>query len=37
MKLMRKWHPDRHVNSSEEEKMIADRKARDINEAWAVL
>ncbi len=35
--MIRKWHPDKHANSSPEEKMIADKKARDINEAWSVL
>ena len=32
-----KWHPDRHANSSEEEKEKADNLFRDINHAYEVL
>lgn len=32
-----KWHPDRHANSSEEEKVEAEKTFRDINLAYEVL
>jgi DnaJ family protein C protein 7 len=32
-----KWHPDRHANSSEEEKTEAEKTFRDINLAYEVL
>lgn len=32
-----KWHPDRHANSSEEEKTEAEKIFRDINHAYEVL
>ena len=32
-----KWHPDRHSNSSEEEKKKAEACFRDINFAYEVL
>lgn len=36
-KLVAKWHPDRWVNGTEEEKKIAEEKIKEINEANAVL
>jgi DnaJ family protein C protein 7 len=32
-----KWHPDRHANSSEEEKTEAEKVFRDVNLAYEVL
>lgn len=32
-----KWHPDRHANSSEEEKTKAETSFREINHAYEVL
>mmetsp|Transcript_22092 Transcript_22092/g.48044 ORF Transcript_22092/g.48044 Transcript_22092/m.48044 type:complete len:531 (+) Transcript_22092:38-1630(+) len=32
-----KWHPDRHTNSSEEEKTKAEKTFRDVNHAYEVL
>jgi len=32
-----KWHPDRHANSSDEEKKKAEKIFRDINHAYEVL
>jgi len=32
-----KWHPDRHSNSSEEEKSKAEKTFRDVNLAYEVL
>mmetsp|Transcript_7773 Transcript_7773/g.14654 ORF Transcript_7773/g.14654 Transcript_7773/m.14654 type:complete len:541 (-) Transcript_7773:1681-3303(-) len=32
-----KWHPDRHANSSEEEKTEAEKVFRDVNHAYEVL
>ena len=36
-KLAAKWHPDRWVNASEEEKKNAEEKIKEINEANSVL
>mmetsp|Transcript_8374 Transcript_8374/g.11908 ORF Transcript_8374/g.11908 Transcript_8374/m.11908 type:complete len:502 (+) Transcript_8374:63-1568(+) len=36
-KLALKWHPDRHSNSSEEEKEKAEELFRDVNLAYEVL
>lgn len=36
-KLAAKWHPDRWVNSSDEEKKTAEEKIKEINEAYSVL
>lgn len=32
-----KWHPDRNQNGSDEDKAKADKKFKDINEAYTVL
>ena len=32
-----KWHPDKHSNSDEEAKNLADKMFKDIGEAYAVL
>lgn len=32
-----KWHPDRHANSSEEQKKEAEEKFRSMNLAYEVL
>mmetsp|Transcript_34480 Transcript_34480/g.103125 ORF Transcript_34480/g.103125 Transcript_34480/m.103125 type:complete len:547 (-) Transcript_34480:525-2165(-) len=36
-KLALKWHPDRHSNSTEEEKKKAEQVFRDVNLAYEVL
>lgn len=36
-KLVVKWHPDRWVNGTEEEKKTAEDKIKEINEAYSVL
>lgn len=36
-KLAAKWHPDRWVNASEQEKKTAEEKIKEINEANSVL
>lgn len=36
-KLALKWHPDRHANSSEEDKKKAEATFRDVNLAYEVL
>lgn len=36
-KLVVKWHPDRWVNGTEEEKKTAEEKIKEINEANSVL
>lgn len=36
-KLAAKWHPDRWVNATEEEKKTAEEKIKEINEAYSVL
>lgn len=36
-KLALKWHPDRHSNSTEEEKTKAEATFRDVNLAYEVL
>ncbi len=36
-KLMTKYHPDNHMNDSEEEKKIAEEKAKEIIEAYEIL
>ena len=36
-KLSVKYHPDKHINDSEEEKKIAEEKFKEINEAYEVL
>lgn len=36
-KLVIKWHPDRWVNGTDEEKKIAEEKIKEINEANSVL
>lgn len=36
-KLATKWHPDRWVNGTEEEKKTAEEKFKSINEAYDVL
>ena len=36
-KLAMKFHPDRHVNDSDEEKKKAEEKFKEINEAYGVL
>lgn len=35
--LSKKWHPDMHVNDSDDKKKEAEEKFKDINEAYAVL
>lgn len=32
-----KWHPDKHVNDSEEDRQKAEEKFKEINEAYEVL
>jgi len=32
-----KWHPDKHSNSTEEQRIEAEAKFKDIGEAYAVL
>ena len=32
-----KYHPDRMVNASEEEKKVAEEKFKELNEAYQVL
>lgn len=36
-KLCIKWHPDKWVNGTEDEKKIAEEKIKEINEAYDVL
>jgi len=36
-KLARDWHPDRHSQAEEEEKIKAEKKFKEINEAMAIL
>lgn len=36
-KLVTKWHPDKWVNGTPEEKKAAEEKIKEINEAYAVL
>ena len=36
-KLALKWHPDRHVNDTEEQKKEAEQKFKEIAEAYTVL
>lgn len=36
-KLVLKWHPDRWVNGTDEEKKTAEEKIKEINEAYSVL
>ena len=36
-KLALKYHPDRHVNDSEEEKKKAEEKFKEISEAYSIL
>ena len=36
-KLCMKWHPDRWVNSSEEDKKNAEEKFKEVNEANSIL
>ena len=36
-KLAAKWHPDRWVNASDDEKKTAEEKIKEINEAYSVL
>lgn len=31
------WHPDRHANSTEEEKIAAEKKFKEIGNAYAIL
>jgi len=33
-KLALIWHPDKHKQDSETEKKVADKKFRDINDAY---
>ena len=35
--LVKKWHPDRWVNGTDEEKRTAETKIKEINEAYNVL
>ena len=32
-----KWHPDKHSNGDEEERLNADRMFKDIGEAYSVM
>ena len=32
-----RWHPDRHVSAPAEQQAIAQRRAREINDAYATL
>lgn len=36
-KLCMKWHPDRWVNASEEDKKNAEEKFKEVNEANSIL
>lgn len=36
-KLALKWHPDRHANSDDTEKKVAEATFRDVNHAYEVL
>lgn len=36
-KLSLKWHPDKHVNDTEDEKKAAEERFKEINEAYQVL
>lgn len=31
------WHPDKHANGTEEEKLAAEAKFKEIGEAYAIL
>ena len=35
--LMKKYHPDLHTKESEQEKLILEKRAKDINEAYEIL
>jgi len=32
-----RWHPDRHVSATAEQQALAQRRAREINDAYATL
>ena len=36
-KLAMKWHPDKHINDTEEGKKKAEEKFKDINQAYEIL
>lgn len=36
-KLALVWHPDRHANSTDDEKVQAEKKFKEIGEAYAIL
>ena len=37
VKLARRFHPDAHAGRSPAERAHADRRMRDVNEAWTAL